>query len=712
MVMTRRAFLADTLKNAGLALCLMQTPVGLRIAVAKERLDAWLNAWVRVTADGIVTLRVNKTEMGQGVHTALAQILMDELEADPALVRIEMAPARIEYWDPVWCAFLTGESTSVRHMHDLLRKMAATAREMLISAASKQWGVDRVSCRAQNGTIVHVPTGKRLGYGELAQKAASIEIPQDPPLKPKEERRLIGQPLPRVDIPAKVAGSAKFGIDHFMEGMLYSSLARPEALGGKVLSYDKEAALHVPYVRGVVKLEHGVAVVAETLEAAWNGKNALKARFDPGRYPDLDTEAIEAALLSCLKRKGKVALSRGSIEEGLQNASKTFRAAYYLPYVAHVTMEPMSCLVHIQKDRADIFAPTQNPSSVLAVAKWHLGLDEKKIHVHVTLAGGGFGRRLSSDFIEEAILIAKQVKRPIKLVWTREEDFQNDIFRPGCASEVLGGLDENGRLIAWHHRVAVPSLYLRLSPHRYQRGIDHAGVDGIVTTPYNVPNFLVEYIRVETPDIPCGYFRSVGNSHNAFVVESFIDEMAHLARRDPVSFRLELLKANPRVSSLIEMTAERAGFGRSPREGHSLGFAYHGSFDAHVAQVAEISTDDKTGRIRVHKVFCGVDCGPVINPDTVKAQMEGSIIMGISTALKERVAFKRGGVENKNFNTYPILRMSETPKIEVFIKENPMAKIGGVGEPGLPPAIPAVTNAFFAATGRRIRKLPIELGQS
>lgn len=710
MPVTRRVFLKDSLKTAGLVLGFLSTPYGIRIVHAKQAKEAWLNAWVRVAPDGIVTLRVNKTEMGQGVHSALAQILMDELEADPKKVRIEMAPTTIDYWDPVWSAFLTGESTSIRHMHDLLQKMAATAREMLIEAALRHWRVPRSTCYARNGAVVHAPTARTIGYGELAQEASRLEVPKNPPLKPKEDKRLIGRALPRADIPAKVEGAAKFGLDHFMEGMLYASLERPQALGGKLLSYDREAALREPGVRDVLVLERGIAVVAESLDAAWRGRSALRAHFGPGRYPDLDGDTIVNALLGCLKKTGKVALERGSISQALQTAHQNHRATYLLPYIAHVTMEPMNCLVDIQKDRVEIIAPTQNPSSVLGVAKWHLGLPEEKISVKTTLAGGGFGRRLSSDFIEEALLIAKKVKKPVKLVWTREEDFQNDVFRPGCASEVLGGLDASGRLVAWHHRVAVPALYLRLSPHRYQRGIDHAGVDGLVTSLYDVPNFLVEYIRVETPDIPCGYFRSVGNSHNAFVVESFMDEMAALAGRDPVSFRLDLLKKDPRASRLVEMTAERAGFGKPPKEGQALGFAYHYSFGTHVAQVAEVSLEEKTRRIRVHRVVCGIDCGPVINPDTVKAQMEGAILMGVSMALKERVDFEKGGVKNKNFNSYPILRMNEAPKVQVWIQKSPKASIGGVGEPGLPPAAPAVTNALFAASGHRVRQLPIVLG--
>jgi isoquinoline 1-oxidoreductase beta subunit len=709
-LMTRRQFLEWSLSCAGLTLAVVSTPLGYSIVSAKEvekdRTGAFSpNAWLQITPDNLVTIYVNKSEMGQGIYTALPMIIAEELDADWKQVRVKAAPAGEEYKDPVWGAQATGGSTSIRHMRDPFRKAGAAAREMLVAAAAKVWEVTPDECEAVSGTVRHTQSGRSLTYGQLGQKAFAIPVPQQPRLKNESQFRYIGTSVQRVDIQEKVNGSAVFGVDVFVQDMLYAVIAKPPAYGAKLLSCNQEAAGKVKGVQKVLLAKRGVIVCADTIDAAWKGRSALDAKWDKGENPDLSTDTLEKALLGGLDRKGIPARNDGDVKTALSRAAKRIEATYILPYLAHVTMEPMNCTAHVSNDRCDVWTPTQNQTGVLTLAEKITGLSKDRIHVYTTYLGGGFGRRFELDSTEEAIEISKTVGRPVKLLWTREEDMQNDFYRPANCCRIEAGIDEEGRLAAWSHKVVVPSIFARVFPERMKSGIDPAAVEGISNMEYEIPNLYVEYVRHDTP-VPVGFWRSVGSSHNAFTVESFMDEAAHLAKSDPLEFRLRLLKTHRRASRVLEVAAEKAGWGKPLAKGKGRGIAQHLSFESYVAQVAEVSVDEKDGRIRVDRVICAVDCGPVMNPDTIIAQMEGGIIMGLSAGLKEKVTHLNGSVVSANFTNYDVLRMEEAPVIEVHIIKSD-EKIGGIGEPGVPPIAPAVANAVFMAAGVRIRRLPM-----
>ncbi len=664
------------------------------------------NAWLLITPDNIITVTVGKSEMGQGVFTSLPMIVADEIEADWKQVRVKTAPAGKEYKDPVWGMQTTGGSTSIRHMFEPLRKASAAAREMLVSAAAETWGVPIHECEAYRGTVRHKESGRSLTYGQISQKAAKIPIPPNPPLKKKSQFSLIGTSVPRLDVPDKVDGSAIFGMDVFVPDMLYAAVARPAAYGARAISYDREAAEKVTGVHTVVDLNRRVAVCADTLETAWKGRDALLVTWDEGEQPDLDNDTLERILIQHLDKRGKTARHDGNVNRAMNRAVQQIEATYILPYLSHATMEPMNCTVHVRENTCEVWAPTQDQSGVLQTVKELTGLKPERVHVHTTYLGGGFGRRLESDFVGEALHVSKATGKPVKLIWTREEDMQNDFYRPATCSKIQGGIDGKGRLIAWVHKLVAPSIFSRVYPQMVRDGIDPAAVEGAVGMKYEIPNIHLEYVMIDVP-VPVGFWRSVGHSHNAFTVESFVDELAHAARKDPLEFRLDLLKNRPHPRRVLEVAAEKARWGKPLKNGHGRGIAQHFSFGSYVALVAEVSVNEKNGTIKVHRIVCAVDCGPVINPDTVNAQMEGGIIFGLSAALKERVDFARGGVESANFHNYEILPMSQTPEIEVHIVRS-NAKLGGAGEPGVPPTAPSVANAVFAATGTRVRRLPMK----
>jgi isoquinoline 1-oxidoreductase beta subunit len=704
---TRRQFLKKSLAGAGMTIAISINPLGSNIVSSQEvKKDLFSpNIWVRITPDNIVTIVVNKSEMGQGVYTSLPMILADELEADWKQIRIKSAPAGDKYKDPAWGMQMTGGSTSVRHMMEPLREAGAAAREMLLAAAAQTWGVPQSECEARQGRVRHKKTDRTMTYGQLCEKASKLPIPQNPPLKQDNQFRFIGTPMARLDVPDKVNGSAIFGTDIFVPGMLYAAVARPPAYGAKLLSYDQEAAEKVSDVYKVVQIDRGLAVSGSTLDAAWKGKKALNVKWDKGSHPDLNNATLEKSFIQHLDQQGVIARNEGNVKNALSRAAKKIRATYVLPYLAHVTMEPMDCTAHVLGDRCDIWVPTQNQSGVLQVAAKITGLKPELINVYTTYLGGGFGRRSETDVVEEALQISKALGKPVKLLWTREEDIQNDFYRPGNWCKIEGGIDKNGSLKAWSHKIVVPSIFARVFPEMMKSGVDPAAVEGIANMEYEVPNLYVEYVRIDNP-IPVGFWRSVGSSHNAFTVESFLDELAHAAKKDPLEFRLNLLKNHPRSRRVLEVAAEKSGWGKPLKKGRSLGIAYHFSFGSHVAQVAEVSVNKKDGTIKVHKVVCAVDCGPVVNPAIITAQMNSGIIMGLSAALKEKVDFNHGGVETANFYNYNEFRMSEIPMIDVHIVKS-KEEIGGIGEPGLPPIAPAVANAVFKAAGIRLRRLPM-----
>ncbi len=704
---TRREFLKKSLAGAGLTIAVCMTPYGHKIFAIGEgekEIPFKPNVWLQISPDNMITVYVNKSEMGQGIYTSLPMIVAEELDADWNQIRVKSAPARDEYKDPVWGSQGTGGSTSIRHMHETLQKAGAAAREMLVKAAAQAWGIEESDCETLSGSVRNKKDGRSLTYGALSQKAAQMKVPQQPKVKTGYPK-LIGTSIARVDIPAKVNGTAVFGFDVQVQGMLYGTVERPPAYGAKVISYDEKSSLQIPGMRHVTPISRGIAVCADTIDAAWKGKKALKTAWSVGIQPAMTTGTLEAEFISYLDKEGLIARNDGNVTDALKKAAKKVEAVYLLPYLSHVNIEPMNCTAFVRKDACDVWVPTQNQTGVFELAKKITGLKPEQINIHTTYLGTGFGRRFETDVVEEALEISKATAKPVKVIWTREEDMQNDFYRPGNSCRIEGALDDKGNLIAWSHKVVVPSIFARAMPGAVKNGIDPAAVEGIENTLYEIPNIRVEYVRIDTP-VPVGFWRSVGSTHNAFTMESFVDEMANAAGRDPLEFRLSLLRNNPRLRRLLETVAEKAGWGKSPKTGQALGIAQHFCFGSYVAQVAEVSVNRQNGRIRVHRVVCAVDCGRVINPDTVKAQMEGGIIMGLSAALKEKVEFADGGVRSSNLHTYEVLRMHEAPEIEVHIVVS-NDKLGGIGEPGVPPIAPAVANAVFKAIGVRLRHLPM-----
>jgi isoquinoline 1-oxidoreductase beta subunit len=706
---TRRQFLKMS-AGTGLTIAVAASPFGLRLLSAaelqKEGTSFRPSAWLEVRSDNSVIITVSKSEMGQGVYTSLPMIVADELDADWKNVLMQPAPAGDAYRDPVWGSQSTGGSSSIRHMYEPLRLAGAAAREMLLQAASKEWDVSIRECAVSLGTVRHIKTNKMFTYGQLADKASKLSVPQKPVLKKESQFRYIGTALPRLDTGDKVNGLAKFGIDSFAPGMLYAAIARPPAYQADLVSYSKEAAHAVAGVRAVVPIHSGMAICADTLDAAWKGREALKPVWQNGRYPKLSNESLEKEFTGQLDSKGVIARNDGDVKTALDQAARKLDVIYTLPYLSHATMEPMNCTAHVRSDGCDIWAPTQNQTGVLMLAAKLTGLRPEQINVHTTFLGGGFGRRFETDFVEEALLLSLSTGKPVKLIWRREEDMQNDLYRPANVSRIQGGLDANGGATAWSHKIVCPSIFSRVFPAMVKNGIDNAAVEGLENMEYEIPNMNVEYVRMDTP-VPVGFWRSVGSSHNAFTVESFVDELAHAADEDPLEFRLSLLKNHPRAKRVLTTAAEKAGWGKPLSKGQARGIAYHLSFGSYVAEVAEVSVDKKTGMVTVHKVTCAVDCGGVVNPAIVKAQMMGGIIMGLSAALKEKIEIAEGGIKSANFADYELLRMSEAPEVDVHIVKS-TEKQGGIGEPGVPPIAPAVANAVFTATRARIRRLPMK----
>ncbi len=702
---TRRQFLKMT--GTGLAIAVASTATGYRLLSAAEMENGTFrpSVWIEVLPDNIVVVTVNKSEMGQGVYTSLPMIVADELDADWKNVRMESAPAAAAYNDPVRNVQFTGGSSSIRDMYEPLRKAGAAAREMLLLAAAREWKVPVKECAVDLGKVRHLKTKRTLTYGKLAKEAAKLEVPQNPVLKTEKQFRYIGKELPRLDMHDKANGLARFGIDSFVPGMLYAAIARPPAYEAGLASSNKEAASSTPGVQAVVPIQSGMAVCADTIDAAWKGRDALKANWQNPKYPALSNESLEKDFLAGLNSNGVVARNDGDVKSALDSAAQKVEAVYSLPFLAHATMEPMNCTVDVRKDGCDIWVPTQNQTGVHMMAAELTGLKPEQIHVHTTFLGGGYGRRFERDFVEEALLLSISTGKPIKLVWKREEDITNDFYRPMNVSRIRGAVDAQGRPTAWSHKIVCPSIFARVFPQTMKDGIDNAAVEGVRNLEYEIPNVAVEYVRMDTP-VPVGFWRSVGSSHNGFTVESFVDELAHAAKKDPLDLRLGLLKKHPRANKVLEVAAQKAGWGKPPARGQARGIACCLSFGSYVAEVADVSVDKKSGAIRVHRVTCAVDCGSTVNPAIVSAQMMGGIIMGLSAALKEKIEIADGGIKSRNFADYELLRMNEAPDIDVHIVKSG-DKLGGIGEPGVPPVAPAVANAVFAATGARIRQLPM-----
>ncbi len=669
-------------------------------AKAAPATDAFTpNAFLSINPAGMITVTVTKSEIGQGIHTGLPMLVAEELGADWSKIRIESPVAHERYG-----SMGTYGSSSIRSMWTPLRKAGATARDMLIAAAAQTWDVVPATCRADKGTVIHGPTGKRLGYGELADKAATLAIPEEVALKDSKDFTILGTPVPRLDIPDKVNGTAMFGIDVTLPGMLTATVVHSPYFQGKLASFDDGQAKAVAGVVKIFPITGGLAIVARDTSAAFAAAQAVEIVWDKGPNGQLDSEGIARLLEEKANEQGLVARDQGNAREALSKARKTIEAVYEVPYLAHATMEPMNCTAHVTAQKCEVWAPTQNPQQAQDVASRITGLPKESVAVHTTLSGGGFGRRSSADFVAEAVEISKAVGAPVKVIWTREEDLQQGFYRPTNFNRFQAGLDNKRRPVAWTHRIVGPSLLRSINPNRSKDQIDFTSIDGAANLPYGIPNLLVDNVVVDI-GVPLWWWRSVGSSHNAFLTESFIDEVAHAAKADPFTFRRDLLQDHPRHRGVLELAASNAGWGKRPPRGRSRGIAVHEANGSFVAEVAEISID-KAGKLRVHRVVCAVDCGEVVNPDSVKAQMEGSIVFGLTAALYGAITLKSGKVQQSNFHNYKMLRMDEMPAVEVHIMPSTESP-GGIGEPGTPPIAPAVTNAIFAATGKRIRRLPI-----
>jgi isoquinoline 1-oxidoreductase beta subunit len=668
-----------------------------------------LNAFVRIGTDESVTVISNHSEMGQGIYTSLPMLLNEELEADWARVRVESSPVDAVYNHTVFGIMMTGGSTTTNSEYDRFRKMGAMARIMLVAAAAQSWGVDAQTCRAEKGFVIHTASRRRASYGSLAEAAAKIAAPTDIPLKDPKDFTLVGKPVHRLDTPSKTNGSAQFGLDVYIPGMLTAVVARAPVFGGKVVSFNADKAKAIPGVVNVVQVPSGVAVVAKGFWPAKLGREKLEINWDDGPGAAISTVEMRANFSALSKTPGLVARKVGDPAGALASAAKTITAEYEVPYLAHCMMEPLNTVVDLHEDRCEIWTGTQFQTGDRAAAAKVAGLKPEQVTLHTTLLGGGFGRRAnpSCDFVTEATEVAKAAKSPVKVVWTREDDIRGGWYRPMWYDHFAAGLDASGNPVAWTHTIVGQSIMAGTMFESFgiKDGIDSASVEGAADILYGIPNVQVD-LHSPKNQVPVQWWRSVGHSHTGFSVEAFLDEVAHAGGKDPYQLRRTLLASQPRELAVLDLAAQKANWGSPLPAGRARGIATHFSFDSYVAQVAEVSVE-KDGTVRVHRMVAAVDCGRTVNPDTVKAQLEGGIIFGLTAALKTEITLDKGRVQQRNFHDYPMVRMFESPAIDVYIvpsTEHPT----GVGEPGVPPVAPAVTNAIFAATGKRVRRLPIK----
>jgi isoquinoline 1-oxidoreductase beta subunit len=665
------------------------------------------NAFIRIAPDDTITIVVNKSEMGQGVYTSLPMLIAEELEADWSKIRVEPAPVAAVYNHTGFGMQITGGSTSIASSWEQLRRVGATARVMLVEAAAKQWGVPASECRAELGVVKH-SSGKSLRYGEVAEAAAKLPMPQNVALKQPKDFKVIGQSIKRIDTPEKVNGSAQFGLDVYQPDMLTVLIARSPVFGGKVKSFDATEAKKVKGVEGVYLVPTGVAVAATGFWPAKTARDLLKIEWEEGPGAALSTPKMRAEYLEMAKKPGAVARKDGDPAAALGKGAKSVTAEYEVPYLAHASMEPLNVAVDLRPDQCTIWTGTQSQTMDHAAAVQITGLKPEQVKVHTTFLGGGFGRRANprSDFVIDAVQAAKVIGKPIKVVWTREDDTQGGYYRPMWADRISAAIGKDGKPVAWQHTIVGQSIVADTPFEAFltKNGIDQTSIEGAATMPYAIPNLQVDIHSPKNP-VPVQWWRSVGHSHTAFVVETMIDELAHLAGKDPVQYRLDLLQKAPRHAGVLKLAAEKAGWGKRLPAGHAYGVAVHESFDSFVAEVAEVSLEE--GKVRVHKVVCAVDCGMVVNPDGVRQQVESAVVYGLSAALQGAITLENGRVQQTNFHDYPPLRLSRMPEIEVHIVPSD-APPTGIGEPGTPPIAPAVANAVFALTGKRLRRMPFD----
>ena len=698
MKLNRRHFLKISSAAAGGLLVGFYLPGKGELAAQSANTIKNLNAFVHIGTDDLVTFIIHKPENGQGTTTSLSQLLAEELEVDWKKIRWEYAPI-----NPVYGAGLQGTvgSQAIRSTYTPLRQAGAAAREMLIQAAAQQWGIDKAQCRAENSTVINTVTNAKLNYGSLADAASKLPAPAANAiqLKPATAFKVVGKPTKRLDTPEKITGKAEFALDVRRPGMLYAVVARCPVTGGSVASFDPTAAKAVPGVKHVVQIPEGIAIVADNTWAAMEGRKALVVQFNEGENAGLNTASIREILSKAIATPGNVATRRGEGEAALATAAKQIEAVYEAPYLAHAPMEPFTCVADVKGDSCEVWVGSQLPSVANGNAIQASGLPANKINLHTLYMGGGFGSRGGGAYVTETVGISKALGIPIKVTYTREDDLSTDRFRPASYMRFKAGMDSSGKLTAWTARVSCSSFA------GLQNGLDREGVAGIADIPYTVPNVQVEY-REPGIKIPTNYWRSVGHSQNTFFTESFIDELAIAAGKDPVEFRRELLADQPRLLGALNLAAEKAGWGKPLPAGRAMGVAAVNCFGSFNAQIAEVSIVQ--GKVRVHRVVSAVDCGQAVNPAGVEQQMQSAIVYGLSAALRGNITFEKGRVQQTNFHQYEPLRIDEMPVIETYIvpsTNNP----GGMGEVGTPAIAPAVGNAIFKATGKRVRRMPFSL---
>jgi len=701
----RRSFLKTGLAGATGLIVGFYLP-GRREAFADGAEPTVLNAFINISPNDQITILISKSEMGQGVVTSLSMLAAEELECDFKQIRTEFAPAAKAYFDPVFGMQGTGGSQSVHSGWVPMRTAGATAREMLIAAAAQKWGVDASECHAENGAVIHTATKRKLTYGSVAEAAGKLTPPANVKLKDPSEFKVIGKPAKRLDTPDKVCGKAMFGIDARRPGMLRAAVLRCPVFGGKVASFDASKAKAVPGVKDVIQISGGVAVVADNTWTAFQGKKALNVTWDEGPNVGVSNESIFKAFEERAEKPGVVSRKEGDAASVMAGVAQKVEAVYRVPYEAHATMEPMNCVADVQADRVDIWAPTQFQTPAQGIAAGIAGVKPEQSFVHTTYLGGGFGRRGWSDFVTDACEVSKAMKAPVQVTWTREDDMQHDYYRPASYIKMSAGLDASGNPSAFTARVACDSIMNWFFPGSVKNGMDSSSVEGVSDIAYDIPNILVDYQLVSGP-VPMGFWRSVGASQNGFFRKSFIDELAAAAKKDPYEYRKTLLGKKPRHLGVLNLAAEKAGWRQPLPKGMYRGIAVLESFATYVAEVAEISID-KDNNVKVHRIVCALDCGRVVNPNIIEQQAMSAMVFGLTQTLKGEITIEKGRVVQANFDTYEPLRLRECPKMEVYIVPSTETPTG-MGEPAVPPVAPAVCNAIFAATGKRIRKLPVRL---
>ena len=711
--MERRKFLKFSLTASGGLLMGLYLPGKSKLALAQQQTGTVFvpNAFVRIGTDERVTVIVNHSEMGQGVYTALPMLLAEELDADWNKVGFEPAPVDPKYNHPVFGMQVTGGSSSVWSGFEQFRKAGAAARSMLVAAAAERWGVSPTALRTDSGAVID-RTNRKLTYGQLAEAAAKMTPPAEVALKDPKTFKLIGKPVKRLDTAEKVNGKAVFGIDVKLPQMLTAVVARAPVFGAKLKSFDDSRARGIQGVRKIAAVPSGVAVIADTFWQAKMARDALRVDWDEGAMGTFNTNQLMQQFREQARSPGKSVRHEGDPDAAFAQAAQRIEAVYEVPYLPHAMMEPLNCAVDLRADSCEIWTGTQFQTVDRANAAKVASLPNEKVQIHTTFLGGGFGRRATpqSDFVVEAVHVAKAAGAPVKVIWTREDDMQGGWYRPAFLHAIAGSVDANGNPLSWRSRLVGQSIFAgtQFESMMNEKGYDPASVEGADDLPYAIPNLAIEYYQTQV-NVPVQWWRSVGHSHTGFAVECFVDELALLARKDPYQFRRALLLKHPRHLRVLDLAAQKAGWGKPLPKGRGRGIAVHASFESYNAQVAEVSVQD--GKIRVDRMVSVMDCGRYVNPNIIAAQLEGGAIFGASAALFQELTFENGRLQQTNFHTFPALRMNECPKIETHVVESG-EKSGGIGEPGVPCAAPAIANAVFAATGKRIRKLPIRMTEA